>query len=91
MRRFALLLIAPWMALVFAGLLTVRGGAQNVPDKTQYIRKVSMTSKSLAAGILVLLIAILVMGYVAPRRAPPATRNPDVYGGWTAVQDGPAQ
>lgn len=52
MRRWAILLIAPLMTLVFACLLTAGGGAQNVPEKKQYIRKVSMTSKSLAADFI---------------------------------------
>jgi len=52
MRRWAILLIAPVMALVFACLLTAGGGAQNVPEKKQYIRKVSMTSKFLAADFV---------------------------------------
>ena len=52
MRRWAILLIAPLMALVFACLLKAGGGAQNVPEKKQYIRKVSMTSKSLAADFV---------------------------------------
>jgi len=52
MRRWAILLIAPLMPLAFACLLTVQGGAQNVPEKEQYIRKVSMTSKSLAADFV---------------------------------------
>jgi hypothetical protein len=52
MRRWATLLIAPLMALAFACLLTARGGAQNVPEKKQYIRKVTMTSKFLAADFV---------------------------------------
>ena len=52
MRRWAILLIAPLLALAFSCLLTVGGGAQNVPEKKQYIRKVSMTSKSLAADFV---------------------------------------
>ncbi len=52
MRRLAILLIAPLMALAFACLLTAGGGAQNVPEKKPYIRTVSMTSNSLAADFV---------------------------------------
>ncbi len=52
MRRLATLLVAPLSALAFACLLTAAGGAQNVAEKKQYIRKVTMTSKFLAADFV---------------------------------------
>jgi len=52
MQRLAMLFIAPLMSLAFACLLTVRGGAQNAPEKRQYIRQVTMTSKLLAADFV---------------------------------------
>jgi len=52
MRRWAGLLSVPLMALAFVSLLTLRGGAQNVPEKRQYIRKVTMISKFLAADFV---------------------------------------
>ena len=52
MQRWVYLLIAPVWALASAFLLTERGGAQAVAENHQYIRSLTMTSKSLAADFV---------------------------------------
>ena len=52
MRRLPVLFIASLMATAFVFPLSVGKGAENLPEKNQYIRTVTMTSKFLAADFV---------------------------------------